>query len=225
MIRRGINFMLNVSKKVSFETHNDKVVALKIEHDGNMSVERLLGYINDVDMDYLRYRPAELRRLCIKKVEIIKKLEEEWSGEVDLLPQLIHPDSFLRFYDTEICNCPLREHGMPTILRDGKYKVAYIGQESSSMVLNSLMRGVVDESSLLPTRKLLNTSFCTGDSSVALSWFYACDGILVIASKTNARALQAMDTLEKSLKTGNLLLLNDTDKSTMYFVFSDNLRG
>lgn len=218
---------MNGTSKGSWLNYKDGVlVSLDVKHDGDLNVEQLLDFINDVDMNALMYNPMELRSKTLDKVQMKKRLLKQWNDDEKIVQYLVHPDSYFSIKDIEIDNDALIDEGYNCCLKDGFYKMFYLGQSSIDLASRvTVCEGdTIDETVLLPTMSMQDELCETTPDCMIVSWFYYCDGLTILVDRENRGGIEMLKTLEDSLKSGNLLLVNDKNKNMLHFIFTNKVR-
>lgn len=215
--------MSNMSMNSWLQYRDGVLVSLDLKHDGSLNVDELLDFINDIDMQELMYNKTELRSRNLEKVKVRKSLLEKYFGDESICNRIVHPDSFFSVKDIEIDNEALKGKFRCSLF-DGFYKLVYIGQASRNSAINHLLYDgdTINESYLLPT--LSSQGIITGDKScIVASWFYYCDGLMILVNDKYRQGIDMIKCLEKSLKSGNLMLVNDSNKNLLHIVFKDKI--
>lgn len=218
--------MGGLSKGAWLNYKDGVLVALDIKHSGDLDVEELLDFVNDVDMNALMYNAVELRSKTLEKVQLKKQLLKQWNDDEMVVQHLVHPDSYFSIKDIEIDNTVLTEEGYHCCLKDGFYKMFYLGQSSIDLAVRSTISegATINESFILPTLRVQEELCETEPDCMIVSWFYYCDGLIILVDQDNHGGIEMLKTLEESLKLGNLLLVNDKNKSMLHFIFTNKVR-
>lgn len=198
-------------------------VSVWLTQQENVDANELLNMLNNVDIDSLRYRPADLRDANKRKQVLIKQLEEQWVKAPSIVQNIIHPDCSYIIENLTIDNTLLRNNGVPCILQDGDYTLLYISNKTTLNNFISSTRGgtsIVPETILLPVERNADISndcvFVSGNDIKGVAFLI----------KNDSDMLRFIPVLEESLKTGNLLLNKESGR--LYFIFVNkivNMKG
>lgn len=185
-----------------------------------IDINELLNILNNVDIDSLRYRPADLRDANIRKQVLVKQLEEQWVKEPDLVKQIIHPDCSYIIETLNVNNQLLRNNGVSCVLEDGEYTLLYLSNKTTLNNFISATRGgtgEIAETVLLPVERR---------ERVCSDYVFLCGSDIkgvAFLIKSNSDMLRLVPVLEESLQTGNLLI--NYEHGRLYFVFVNKIIG
>lgn len=203
---------------ISFDTHVVKsgkhILTIDVRHNDLCSARELLNMLNNVDTEGLRYSPENMREANMRKEVLLKQLEAQWSGNLNVLSHIIHPDST---YMRKVIS--IRNHFIcDSCLYDGDYSMLYLAPKSKLMCYEyNILNGnkPICEYDLFQCKPTV----IGGSSDVIVCFGDEIRGIMFLVERSEDWIL---DMILVALNTGNFTLFSEK-KGALSFVFLNTL--
>lgn len=218
----------NMSTLVKLVSSGNASLYLTIGYRDNFNIIEMLNTLNSVDTDVLMYRPENLREANKHKQVLIKQLEVQWEGMIEVVPQIIHPDSSFYEQDVVINNRDLLERGLKPVLSDGEYSFLYLSPRSNldsfvKAFLSSNEGKGINETFLIPTFTVQNRLDGKNKPKCVCVWGSDLKGMAFVVDKKVNNESGVLQSIKTALLTGNLLMKNDDINKQFKLYFMNNV--